>query len=219
MDATGTDMLGWAATCMTIIFFSNGYMEIQKLNTPEEFSILPYVAMFLQSLAWLLYGTVGPLGFMGSVVLTNLVGFTLASYYFIFLYRKFGPFIPSLLRNIIITVSLGAALLLWAILLPLGPELSHAYLGSFATILSLLCFGAPLSQVTSVIQSKNTLGMSPSFTLLSTLVTALWSGYGYMIDDFNVFLPNAVGLFLCFIQWSLFAIYGFPRQSKAPLPL
>ena len=211
---TTSDLLGWTATCMTILFFSNGYMEIQKMNNPEEFALLPYASMFLQSLAWLLYGTINPLGPNSSMILTNAVGLLLASYFLVFLYKKFGPYIPSLLSNIVWTLAAGTVILFWAMLLPLGPYTSHTALGRFATVLTLFCFGAPLSQLKGIIASKNTLGISPSFVLMSTLVTLLWTAYGFSIEDPNVIIPNTAGLVLCLIQWALLAILGTPRPLK-----
>lgn len=212
----GIEFIGYVATTVTLLFFLNGYREIQRLSSAEEVQLLPYIMIFLQSLCWLLYGT---LLSNTSIIITNLVGFLLGAYYLSSLSRRFSHLLPQLNSYIAGTVFVGFLMLMWAYFLPAGLEISRMSLGRCATVLSLALFGSPLTALRQVIASKNTSGMVVSHVLLSTLVTSLWTVYGVGKEDSNVIIPNAVGLGLCLIQIALFAIYGLPKQKTTGLPL
>lgn len=116
--------------------------------------------------------------------------------------HTYTPSQKPLVRDIIITGAVIGAIMLYVFLIVEGRvRLSH--LGLIANFFTICFFASPLSTMVSkyhiphcshiphpsqvtVIRSQNTESMSLLFSILSSLVTSLWTLYGLAISDVYV---------------------------------
>lgn len=72
-------------------------------------------------------------------------------------------------------------------------------------------YGAPLSRIVQVIQTKSSKSIHVPTMITNTLNGTLWLSYGLAVHDFFVAFPNGLGAFMGFVQIGLYIVY--PRKS------
>lgn len=89
------------------------------------------------------------------------------------------------------------------------------FLGLIGCALAVILAGSPLATLANVIKEKTTKSLSFNFTFATWMNAISWLLYGVLVaNDPMIYGPNAFGLFLASIQLLLFAVYGFPNDSR-----
>ena len=78
-------------------------------------------------------------------------------------------------------------------------------------------YGAPLSTIATILKSKNTATIHIPTMLTNTISSVFWGVYGLAVLDFFIFVPNALGSHLGFLQVALYLI--FPREESIVVPV
>ena len=75
-------------------------------------------------------------------------------------------------------------------------------------------FGGPLAAIKEVVRSKSTEALPFAFTVATCANCVAWTSYGaFVIHDWMVWFPNAMGLGAGLAQLGLFAKYGISRPK------
>jgi solute carrier family 50 protein (sugar transporter) len=113
---------------------------------------------------------------------------------------------------------IGITAILIAFMMAFLPVFDAHYtqiLGIACNVLTVIFFASPLATMSQVIKKKTTESMSFPLSLMSAIVTLSWTLYGYLVGDYFVIFPNALGFILAALQLYLFIIYpNTPSQSS-----
>jgi solute carrier family 50 (sugar transporter) len=110
-----------------------------------------------------------------------------------------------------------AMVILWATLIALvgfakdwSLESKQWIVGISANINLLFFYGAPLSTIATVLQTRNTASIHVLTMITNTANGCFWAAYGFAIFDYLIFVPNGIGALLGFVQFALYIT--FPRK-------
>nr|CAD7395639.1 unnamed protein product [Timema cristinae] len=89
--------------------------------------------------------------------------------------------------------------------------------GLLCCFVTIIFFAAPLTMLAHVIRVKSAETLPFSLILATFVVSAQWFLYGYLLNDFFIQVPNALGTALSGFQLSLFVIYRSDSSATSPL--
>ncbi|CAJ1371083.1 unnamed protein product [Effrenium voratum] len=99
--------------------------------------------------------------------------------------------------------------------LPLKCSLS----GLLCDIVNVLLYGSPLVTMGTVIRTKSVEFMPLPMSVLTFVISVLWSAQAVLIDNIAVLIPNALGILLGAAQLVLYAIYCRPPEEARDVML
>ena len=136
---------------------------------------------------------------------TGIAGAVLGCFYF----KEFIKYIPKELYQQHITV-LATIILMNAYIYYKYPKRKAAeVIGKEGVLLYIILFASPLCKLKNVIESKSAVSIPLPFTVASTLNCSLWTIVGmFLMNDFNVYFPAAMGLSSALAQLLLKGIYA-----------
>jgi len=89
-------------------------------------------------------------------------------------------------------------------------------LGILCNVVVIILFASPLSTIVKVVTTKSSASINRPFTAIQVFNCLLWLGYGLVIGDMYVWVPNAIGLSLGLAQVFLICVY--PKGKPVVLP-
>ncbi|XP_075240463.1 sugar transporter SWEET1-like [Convolutriloba macropyga] len=175
---------GSVATLCTIAMMLAGLplcVQMWQEGT-QNVQLFPFVSFFVNCMLWSAYGL---LKVDLAVITVNVTGSILEGLYILVYFRctkdqmvvlqqLFGAFciiFPSLIYANFIASSLSRAV---------------SVLGVICTAACLVSYGAPLSDIKRVVQTKSAESMSLQWCLISTITALLWTIYGHLRHDSNI---------------------------------
>lgn len=186
--------------------------EIQSKESVGKLPLLPYTCMSTQCFLWTMYGV---LQGQTAIWLPNVVGTALGLYFFLSFVQfapKRAPSLPGSIRqHVAAVVGVTAATLLTAAAAQsVIPKARAARtLGLTAMMFAVALFASPLSALKTVFESKSAATIPLPFTIMSVINCSLWLIAGFFkLRDFNVILPNILGLTFGLTQVGLRLKYG-----------
>ena len=88
---------------------------------------------------------------------------------------------------------------------------------SVASLISM--FASPLFIINLVIRTKSVEFMPFYLSLATFLMSISFFGYGMLLHDFFIYIPNGIGTVLAIIQLLLYANYSKKSREESTLPL
>ncbi|GLJ55760.1 hypothetical protein SUGI_1197430 [Cryptomeria japonica] len=190
------------------------YYVIRRGST-EDFSGIPYVVCLLNCLLYTWYG----MPFVSNdnilVSLSDGLGVVLEAIY-VCLYLVYSP--PKERRKIMLM--LIAELIMFTIIAVVSMTLLHGtgrkiLVGVLAAALSVCMYGAPLSIMKLVIETRSVEYMPFFLSLFVFLCGLSWFVYGIIGRDAFVAVPNGLGTLLGVAQLILYAIFRDSSPTKS----
>ena len=175
--------------------------------------LLPYTCLFANVMLW---GTYGLLKNEMAVIVPNVIGLILSCYYvttFIqYAPAHASPTLPGSVRQHVAAITTIAVATGTAVKFEL---VSTDTIGKAAVLLCILMFASPLIAAKTVIETKSAASIPLPLTLCSLLNTFTWLISGvYKLKDWNIAMPNVLGLLFGFLQVTLKLIYGDGDEGK-----
>lgn len=167
------------------------------------FSILPYLAQFVESSWWALWALAA--GDRFEMLLNNVIGASfMLSYVFVF------AFFVQRERRVSTYGQIAVALLLvgCAMLVAVFVENPDTIFGVSAVTLNCIKYASPLSVTRQVIKTKSVEFMPLPLTLASLACGVFWGGHGVLLMDAYIWAPNLVGVLFATVQVLLYVWYG-----------
>ena len=180
---------------------------VKNAKSVGKLPLLPYTCLFANVMLW---GTYGLLTHEMAVVVPNVIGLILAVYYVtIFIQyapRTASPTLPGSAKQHVAVMTTIAVATATAARFRL---VSTDAIGKAAVVLCIAMFASPLIAVKTVIETKSAASIPLPFTICSLLNTSTWLVTGvYKLKDWNIAMPNVLGLLFGFLQVTLKLIYG-----------
>ena len=198
------DIFGWIGTAISTFFFIAPVVPFLKLIkgeiTIKESPGILLICSFMNCVLWGDYGLLldrflqyFPNGLGGSI---TLIWITI---YLIHLAkRKIGY---ALLYIFILTVSVVGITLLFFFIVP------SAVTGKIVLVFNVLMYASPGEKMVTVCKTGNYNLIPIWSTIGATACSACWLIYGLYVKDWNVIIPNALGVLCSIVQIIVYIIY------------
>nr|QIE48606.1 sugar transporter SWEET17 [Jasminum sambac] len=189
------------------------FWRIVKNKSTEEFESLPYVCTLLNSSLWTYYGITKPDSYLVATV--NGSG-TVVEIVYVVLFLAFAP--PrkkgeTAIVAAILDIGFLAAAVLGTRFLLEG-EMRIDVTGFMCSGLNIIMYGSPLAAMRSVVTMKSVEYMPFLLSFFLFLNGGVWTFYAFLVRDWFLGVPNAIGFVLGTAQLVLYAIYRDHKVSK-----
>lgn len=199
--------LGFAGTCAAVLLFIAPWKTFQRIITnksTEEFPSFPYVSTLLNCSVWVFYCLPSITPNRPSPLVTNLIGLVFQTGY-LFVFVKYARDKAKAQVQIQLAVYAVFMVLFVSSILLFLPATSRSFVvGLFATVFTVVMFGAPLSALAVVLRTRSVEFMPLSLSLMGFSCSATWTLYGLYVQDIFVIVPNVLGMILGIIQLAIY---------------
>ncbi|CAJ0947803.1 unnamed protein product, partial [Mesorhabditis belari] len=206
-------VLSITAMISTISLFFCGFpicWKIWKRSGTKDISGMPFIMGLIGASFWLIYGF---LRSDSTMIAVNVVGSSLFFGYSIF-YLVMSKPRTSFAIQLLFSISLVSLMVVLVVHYGLKMKM---FLGVVCMTFNIACFASPLAGMRVVLRTRCTDTLPLPMCMANLAVSSQWLLYGILINDIYVIIPNACGVFLSFIQLSLFLIFPMKPGKKAPL--
>ncbi|KAG6517090.1 hypothetical protein ZIOFF_020470 [Zingiber officinale] len=170
------------------------FYRVYRKKSTEGFSCLPYVVALFSATLWIFYALLKPNAYL--LITINTVEIFTA--------------------KLVLSVNLGVfgLILVLTLFLTRGSQRVQV-LGWICMCFSVSVFVAPLSVIRLVIRTKSVEFMPFWLSFFLTISAVVWFGYGLLIKDFYVALPNVLGFIFGILQMLLYIAYKGRKEEKS----
>lgn len=191
--------------------------QIARDKTVGNLPLLPYSSMVANSFVWVMYGLMKGLP---SVWGSNAVGVLLGAYYFTTFIQHCAPMASNLPGTVPQHLKVSGAIILFNLCLAAsGNENAVDIIGKEGVLYCIILFASPLAALKHVVATKSAASIPLPFTVACFVNCTAWSVIGwYLMNDFNIWFPNLLGLSCAVAQLALKGMYGNRASAKEELP-
>lgn len=173
---------------------------------------VPYVVALFSSMLWMYYAFIKKNAIL--LVSINSFGCIVETIYItIFILYASKEARRQTVRLLVLLIGGLYTLIFLITLFPLNGVLRVQVVGWICVTVAVGVFAAPLSIVFQVVRTKSVEFMPFTLSFFLTLSAIMWFGYGLLLKDLCIALPNVLGFFLGMIQMLLYGIYRNAKPS------
>lgn len=209
--ATSSILLPFAKACGTLapvaavsVFLAPipTLRRVTKDRSVSNLPLLPYSSMIASTSLWVTYGFLKRDPRIWSA---NLVGLVLGTLYMsLFVKQIPNPSTPLSYLPGSAKQHIQACLITAIAALALAHRSATRAIGLAGVALTMVMFGSPLAALRTVLATKSAQSLPLAFTVASVVNCFLWTVSGALdMKDWNVTLPNSLGLALGLVQLAL----------------
>lgn len=214
MGDTVGEVFGWIGTVLATIFFLSPIVPFYNVvNKKLDYKDSPGALLLMSFFNCILWGVYALRGDLTQVWITNFLG-CFITIIFIIIYLIFlgeQKVKLSLIYNFIM-VNFVVEIFYIAYAL-----VKNSYVGNAATTFNILMYAAPGEKIYQVYQTKN-YNLLPIVSSICGLASATsWTIYGFSQNNYNIIIPNLLGVFFAVLQiivWWIFYNKNDPKQSN-----
>ena len=211
-DSEASQVVGWAATGITICYFSSTVqiiLAVFKKKSARGLNVHNFAGMMLNCALWVMYGlrskhaqvwATNGVGFL--ISLTGLIGFV------IFAANGERGYNSAMLFGSLAVGAGGGGAIAFLLKLSLAKEI----VGYLAMGANIFMYGAPLTLMAQMIRGQDVSTLSVVTIAAGQLTSATWLAYAFLIKNVYIGVPNGIGVALFLTQ---FALYFKFRHSEA----
>lgn len=188
------------------------FRRICKEKSTMGYQSVPYVVALFSSMLWMYYAFIKKNAIL--LVSINSFGCIVETIYItIFILYASKEARRQTVRLLVLLIGGLYTLIFLITLFPLNGVLRVQVVGWICVIVAVGVFAAPLSIVFQVVRTKSVEFMPFTLSFFLTLSAIMWFGYGLLLKDLCIALPNVLGFFLGMIQMLLYGIYRNAKPS------
>lgn len=194
------------ATLLSFAMFAAPIPEIRNCARQRSMNkrpFLPFLTLTLNCAIWLLYGW---LSHTLAILVTNGFGLVCALYYCSVFLTHDDDAERAKQRQQLSLVAFAVVVL--AVFAAVDHVRATPLIGLVASSVSIAVFASPLAQLLNVVRSKSVATLSFPYAVASAVSSGLWSAFGLLAGDGNVYIPNIIAFMLSLAQLSLFLVFG-----------
>lgn len=187
------------------------FRRICKEKSTMGYQSVPYVVALFSSMLWMYYAFIKKNAIL--LVSINSFGCIVETIYIsIFILYASKEARRQTVQLLVLLIGGLYTLIFLITLFPLNGVLRVQVVGWICVTVAVAVFAAPLSIVFQVVRTKSVEFMPFTLSFFLTLSAIMWFGYGLLLKDLCIALPNVLGFFLGMIQMLLYGVY---RNAKA----
>ncbi|XP_015074696.1 bidirectional sugar transporter N3-like [Solanum pennellii] len=191
------------------------FRRICKEKSTMGYQSVPYVVALFSSMLWMYYAFIKKNAIL--LVSINSFGCIVETIYItIFILYASKEARRQTVQLLVLLIGGLYTLIFLITLFPLNGVLRVQVVGWICVTVAVGVFAAPLSIVFQVVRTKTVEFMPFTLSFFLTLSAIMWFGYGLLLKDLCIALPNVLGFFLGMIQMLLYGIY---RNAKPAIDL
>nr|WGU30683.1 bidirectional sugar transporter SWEET26 [Allium sativum]WGU30684.1 bidirectional sugar transporter SWEET26 [Allium sativum] len=195
------------------------FRRIVRNISTEQFSGLPYLYALLNCLICLWYGLPFVSNGVPLVVTVNSAG-AIFQLVYISIFIVFGDRKTRIkITGMLIAVFGAFAAVMYCSLEYFDHDSRQLFVGYLSVASLITMFASPLSIIRLVVTTKSVEFMPFYLSLATFLMSISFFGYGMLLNDFFIYIPNGVGSVLGVIQLLLYAYYSRKTRDESRLPL
>nr|GLL40507.1 bidirectional sugar transporter N3-like [Ipomoea trifida] len=188
------------------------FIRIYKAKSTLGYQSVPYVVSLFSAMLWMYYAFLkktAPL-----LITINSIGCVIETLYIsIFLGYASKTARRQTMKMLLLLVGGLYSVIVLGTMFPFKGALRVAIVGWICVAFSVCVFAAPLSIVFKVVKTKSVEFMPFNLSFFLTLTAVMWLGYGLLLKDMCIALPNVLGFLLGIVQMVLYGIY----RNKKPV--
>lgn len=188
------------------------FIRIYKAKSTLGYQSVPYVVSLFSAMLWMYYAFLKknvPL-----LISINSIGCVIETFYIsIFVAYASKTARRQTMKTMLLLVGGLYSVIILATMFPFKGTLRVNIVGWICVAFSVCVFAAPLSIVFKVVKTKSVEFMPFNLSFFLTLTAVMWFGYGLLLKDMCIALPNVLGLILGTLQMALYGIY----RNKKPV--
>ncbi|XP_042374474.1 bidirectional sugar transporter SWEET14-like [Zingiber officinale] len=190
------------------------FYRVCRKKSTEGFSCLPYVVALFAATLWIFYALLKPNAYL--LITINTVGCIIETAYLLLFFAYASKAMKIYTAKLVLSVNLGVfgLILVLTLFLTRGSQRVQV-LGWICMCFSVSVFVAPLSIIRLVIRTKSVEFMPFWLSFFLTISAVVWFGYGLLIKDFYVALPNVLGFIFGILQMVLYIAYKGRKEGKS----
>ncbi|KAL4566703.1 hypothetical protein LXL04_030825 [Taraxacum kok-saghyz] len=205
-------LLGNAVSFMVFLSPLPTFYKVYKKKSTEGFQSVPYVVGLFSAMLWIYYALLKANAML--LITINSVGCFIQTFYicFFLFYAPKKARIESLkLITMMIVVGFGLIVVLTQFFATGVTRVT--IVGWICLVFALCVFIAPLGVLRQVIKTKSVEYMPILLSAALTLNAITWFFYGLLLRDFNIAIPNVLGITFGVLQMILYFVY----KNKKPI--
>ncbi|CAN1779112.1 Bidirectional sugar transporter SWEET4 [Linum perenne] len=191
------------------------FIQIWKKKSVEQFKPDPYLATLLNCMAWVVYGL--PVIHPNSTLVVTINGAgTVIQLVYVGLYLIYSDKKKrvKVLSIVLLEIAFIVALLLLVVFLVHPIKKRSVIVGALCVVFCIMIYVAPLSVMKLVIKTKSVEYMPFYLSLASLANGACWTAYALIEIDWNIIIPNGIGVLLAVGQLILYAAFYKSTQRQ-----
>ena len=200
------DIFGWAATCLTALFYVSLITPFFKVFKGQmkyqDAPIFIIYVSYINCILWVLYGNII---FSKQIRICNTIGSS-STFILIFIFLSYeirNSILDSVLNAIIVTYGTFIFFNYFTIIVTDNPNI----IGNICIFAKFCVFISPIQLIYRVIKEKNYILIPIYAALVSLIASFCWVIYGLHINDIHVIIPNSVGVILGLTQFFVYFYY------------
>ncbi|CAI0408807.1 unnamed protein product [Linum tenue] len=198
-----------------MLCFRPTFIQIWKKRSVEQFRPDPYLATAVNCMSWVVYGlpVVKPNSLL--VLTTNGVG-AFISFIYIAIFVLYSDNKKRVKILTILVVEICFIVLLLLLVVFLVPAVSQRILivGVVSLVLCVINYGAPLSVLKMVIETRSVEYMPFYLSLACFANGAIWTAYALIRIDLFLAIPNGSGALLGLVQLIVYVTFYKSTQKQ-----
>ncbi|PSS13706.1 Bidirectional sugar transporter like [Actinidia chinensis var. chinensis] len=191
------------------------FMEICRKKSTLGFQSLPYVVALFSAMLWMYYAFLKTDAIL--LISVNSIGCFIETIYIAIYLAYASREARNHTAKLLASLNVGSfsVILLFTLLL-IKDSNRVLVVGWVCVAISVSVFAAPLSIVFQVVRTRSVEFMPFTLSFFLTMTAIMWFGYGLLLKDLYIALPNILGFLLGILQMLL---YGMYRNAKPVLEL
>lgn len=205
-------LLGNVVSFMVFLSPLPTFIKVYKKKSTEGFQSVPYIVGLFSAMLWIYYALLK--GNAMLLITINVVGCFIQTFYicFFLFYAPKKAKIESL-KLIVLMIVVGFGLIVGLTQFFAHGASRVAIVGWICLVFALCVFIAPLGVVRQVIKTKSVAYMPILLSVALTLNAITWFLYGLLLHDYNIAIPNVLGITFGVLQIILYFVY----KNKKPV--
>ncbi|KAI3673626.1 hypothetical protein L6452_39750 [Arctium lappa] len=205
-------LLGNVVSFMVFLSPLPTFIKVYKKKSTEGFQSVPYVVGLFSAMLWIYYALLKTDCML--LITINSIGCFIQSCYicFFIFYAPKKARIESL-KLIVLMIVVGFGLIVTLTWFLANGAGRVVIVGWICLVFALCVFMAPLGVVRQVIKTKSVEYMPVLLSAALTLNAITWFFYGLLLHDFNIAIPNILGVTFGVLQMILYFVY----KNKKPV--